>query len=116
MNKTIFLVDDDVSILKSFQRLFLLLDSEDILITTESAEEALKITEEKTPDIFICDLYMPGMSGRECLEIIKKQYPNCKTILLTGDIDTEKNRQPYIDFIMSKPCHPEKILRLLRKG
>jgi PAS domain S-box-containing protein len=50
-------------------------------------------------DLIFTDLKMPGMSGRELYQAIKKQHPNSaeKVVFITGDVMTAKTR----DFLVS---------------
>lgn len=41
-------------------------------------------------DLFLVDLKMPGMSGRELYKTVKKKYPDVakKVVFITGDVMT----------------------------
>lgn len=55
-----------------------------------SGEEALKLLKEKTFDVVILDVKMPGgMDGIEALREIKKIQPLAEVILLTGHASVE---------------------------
>jgi DNA-binding NarL/FixJ family response regulator len=45
--------------------------------------ELLALLEKSTPDMVILDISMPRLGGLETAQIIKKQYPNIKIIILT---------------------------------
>lgn len=47
-------------------------------------EEALELVEEKTFDIIVLDLAMPGMDGLETLKTIKDKHPDAEIIMLSG--------------------------------
>ena len=56
----------------------------------ESGEAALKLMEEKSFDVIILDIKMPGgMDGIETLREIKKRQPLSEVILLTGHASVE---------------------------
>lgn len=57
--------------------------------TAASGEEALRIFDEVKPDIVLTDIKMPGVSGIELLERIKKRSPETEVIMITGHGDLE---------------------------
>jgi response regulator RpfG family c-di-GMP phosphodiesterase len=81
---TIFLADDEESILKSLQRLFRKEGYE--ILTATNGVEGLKIlqTLEKPISLIISDQRMPEMTGAEFLEQAKKISPDAIRFLLTG--------------------------------
>jgi len=85
---TILSVDDDKTnqqVLKNF----LTLGSYDVIIAG-SGEEALEyIEKEKKPDLILLDIMMPGISGYEVCEKIRKKYSNSELPII---MLTAKNR------------------------
>ena len=53
--------------------------------TAEDGFVALKILREVLPDIILCDLRMPGMSGFELLSIVRRRFPHIPTIAISGE-------------------------------
>lgn len=79
---TILIVDDEPEVL-----LFVceLLSKENYnILTAETAEEAIAITEKKKPDLMISDINLPGMSGMELCKVIKKKYSDILIMFLSG--------------------------------
>ena len=75
-------------------------------------EEARKME----PNLLISDVSMPGMSGIDLAIEMKRLYPNCKTLLFSGQASTanllEKAREDGHDFVLlEKPVHPVDLLR-----
>lgn len=82
-----------------------------------SGEEATKIAEELQPHAAISDVRMPGMSGVELAAWLGEHYPECRVLLVSGNMEAldeleaaEGGRQPYI---LSKPVAPHRILSFL---
>lgn len=61
------------------------------IVTAISADEALKILEEdeKGFSIILTDQRMPEMTGIEFLVEVKKKYPDCTRVLITGFTDVQ---------------------------
>ncbi|MDF0533955.1 response regulator [Shewanella sp. A32] len=82
---TILCVDDEPSILKSLQRLFLGQPCEVLLAS--SGEEALALMQDRAVEVIICDMRMPQMSGAEFLQQATQLQPNAYRMLMTGYAD-----------------------------
>ena len=50
----------------------------------ESAEAAFKLLEEKSYDLIITDIILPGISGIELLTKYRKKNPSQKVIIITA--------------------------------
>ena len=81
-NANLLLVDDEENILRSLKRI-LRKEPYDIRTAT-SGEDALALLNEQKFDLVISDARMPGMDGPTLLAEIKKTWPWCIRILLTG--------------------------------
>src|SRR5499427_4746405 len=80
---------------------------------------ALKALEKSTFDVAILDLRMPGMSGIEVLEHLKKVSPDTEAIVMTGHASMETAieaiRLGASDYI-TKPCKLAEIEAVLAKA
>ena len=83
-NETILLVDDEPSILGLGQTV--LEQTGYRILTAACGEEALKIYEERGPeiDLVLLDLNMPGMGGDKCLQHLLKIDPEAKVVVASG--------------------------------
>ncbi|MFH1589650.1 MAG: response regulator [archaeon] len=70
MTPTIMIVDDEPHIVK-LEKAILQVEGYQI-ITAHNGEEAIKKLETEKPDLIILDMMMPGMSGRETCDKIRK--------------------------------------------
>ncbi len=90
MNKIKLIIADDHHI---FRKGILSIASEDenieILGEAANGDEALKLIEEKQPDIAILDIDMPGLSGLDVARKIKERKLNTKIVILTIHKDKE---------------------------
>jgi len=75
-------VDDDPDIRKRISTY--LEDSGFIVFEASNGKEALNLFASKKPDLVLCDLIMPEMSGLELLEILKKESPETPIIVISA--------------------------------
>lgn len=81
MLKTILFVDDDVKILNYIVNNFF--DSEYVVLTAKSGEDAFEILENEKVNLIISDLMMPGINGYELLNEVKRRFPHVIRIILS---------------------------------
>lgn len=83
MTLRILLVDDH-ALFRSGIRLLLQQEAE-FEIVGEAADglDAVKRTQQLSPDVVLLDLNMPGLSGLEALQLIKQDRPECTVLILT---------------------------------
>ena len=71
------------------------------------------------PDIIICDLNMPKMSGMEAISHFRSQFPSCPVIVMTGAGTVEKVttlfKQGVVEFLV-KPINQEQLLGAVKKA
>ena len=118
MNNKILCVDDEESILKGFQ-LNLRKDFE--LHLASNGVEGLEVFDrEQGFALVLSDMRMPQMDGATMLSEIKKRDPEVVTVLLTGHTDFESAmsavNEGSIFRMLSKPCPPEMLIRVLNDG
>ena len=80
--KTVLFVDDDEIVLRSIERG--LVDELYRKLFAKSGEEALEILQREEVHVMVTDMRMPGMGGHELLKIVKKEYPQIVSIVLSG--------------------------------
>jgi two-component system, cell cycle sensor histidine kinase and response regulator CckA len=85
------LVVDDESVVA--HTLKVLLQGEHDLVVAESGAEALELLQGETAstsayDAILCDLMMPGMTGMELFEVLRREYPNLagRVVFMTGGV------------------------------
>lgn len=85
--KNLLIVDDEESIRNLLKRI---LEKEGYhCIPAADAEEASLFLAEHPVDLVISDINMPGRSGIQLLEEIRREYPTIGTIIITGNRDQE---------------------------
>jgi DNA-binding NtrC family response regulator len=115
MNRSILVVDDEKDMLLLLKR-SLEPDLKCHVTIASSAEEALKIYHKNHFDLVLTDIKMPGMTGLELLEIIKRDSPDQTVIMMTafGSIDSavEAMKSGAYDFITKPFDHDALLLRM----
>jgi CheY-like chemotaxis protein len=81
--------------------------------------EALQAARTVKPDLVIADVIMPGLSGIDLAVHLWEQCPNCKVMLLSGQIETTDlletaRKQGYHFEVLAKPIHPDRLLARIR--
>jgi DNA-binding response OmpR family regulator len=77
----------------------------------------LPVIQREKVDLVLLDLVMPGMSGLETLELIKKQSPPPRVIVLSGygeSENVEQAKQRGSDGFVTKPFGLETLMRHIR--
>ncbi len=82
---TVMFVDDEPSILSALRRL--LHDEPYKIVTYESPTEALVAANQDPPAVVVADYHMPGMTGPELLQGLRRLNENIVRIILTGKPD-----------------------------
>lgn len=82
----------------------------------ENGQEALKKIRETVPELVICDIKMPLISGVELASIVRNEYPEICVILVSGYQDFEYARSAIrsgvTDYLL-KPIVPSALLQCL---
>lgn len=111
-------VDDEISILKSLQRLLMAAGFE--VVTATGGEQGLLLLEKQEFAVIISDMRMPGMTGAEFLQLAAQRYPDSQRLVLTGyaDIDStiEAINQGQIQRYIQKPWSNEALLVQVRES
>jgi len=84
---TVLLIDDEKDALLLLEK-YLSFENYKVL-TALSAAEGLEIYKKKKPSIIITDIVMPGMSGLELLQKIRKDDMETEILVLTGHSDIQ---------------------------
>ncbi|MBI4984506.1 MAG: EAL domain-containing protein [Rhodocyclales bacterium] len=116
--RTLLVVDDEENVLHSIRRL---LRSEGYrVIIAHSGAEALDLMGKHDVGVILSDQRMPGMTGTELLQKVRKMYPATVRIILSGYSEastiTEAINKGEIYKYVTKPWENEELIALLRKA
>ena len=115
--RTVLLVDDDRSILRTFARILQRAGFQ--TETAENGEEALKKIQMNSYDIALIDIVLGDSNGLDLLPKIKETSPNTIKIMITG-ADTNERRgeacKNGADAYLTKPVTPEELLNVFQEN
>ncbi|MFB5675101.1 response regulator [Paenibacillus terreus] len=117
--KTIMLVDDDPHMIRA------LTDHIDwsslglrIAGTASSGTDALELFRHVQPDLVMTDVYLPGMTGLEITQTLRRDHPHLPIIILSGYDEFENARAAMrwgVNHFLLKPAEVEEIEAVLRE-
>jgi CheY-like chemotaxis protein len=117
LGKRAFVVDDEWVIATTLATI--LQDSGFHATAFNNPLEVLNAAEYEAPNLVISDVVMPQLSGIELAIRLKTLYPACKVLLFSGQAESSnllgKAREQGHDYLMSKPVHPNDLLRQIRE-
>ena len=114
--KTILIVDDDKSILRTFTRI-LQKNGYDIDVA-ETGKEAIEKIETRCYDLALVDIRLPDMDGTDLLSKMQKTMHDAVKIMITGFPSLEagvKSLDEGADAYLVKPVKPEELLMLIEE-
>ncbi len=85
----VLLVDDHPVFRDGLQSLITSSGDLEVVGEAEDGLNAIRIAEERRPDLIVMDLSLPGMSGIEVIRTIKGRQPGVKVLALTVHVDEE---------------------------
>jgi len=113
----VLLVDDERIILEGISSI---IDWEEIgtelIGTARNGLEAYDFIVREKPDIVICDIKMPGMTGLELVARVSKEFPDVKFIILSGFNEFEYAKRAMehgVKHYLLKPCNEKSIVEAL---
>ncbi|NJB67813.1 response regulator RpfG family c-di-GMP phosphodiesterase [Desulfobaculum xiamenense] len=116
--RKILFVDDDANLLASYARQ---LRKRYDVETAESGAAGLRAVGELGPFcVIVSDFRMPGIDGLQFLSACREVSPDSSRILLTGfaelEVAIKAVNEGSIFRLLTKPCHPEILVRALSDG
>lgn len=116
----ILIVDDEAHIRLLLEQTLEELEDEGIeILSAINGEDALKIIEDKNPELVFLDVMMPKLNGFEVCNEIKniKNIQNIYIALLTAkgqEFDKQKGKEVGADLYLTKPFNPDEVVKLAK--
>ena len=115
MSTTIMVVDDSPFASKQIKDI-VEDNGYEVIGYAKDGEEAIELYKELKPDIVILDIIMPGLNGLETAEILKKQDPAVKILMLSSLCDAgtmEEVKSIGVKHLIPKPLEADVVLASL---
>jgi PAS domain S-box-containing protein len=114
---TILLVDDEELMLRLLEVTFS--EGNYRVLTASSGPQALALLEQEPVSLILSDNLMPGMNGVELLSQVRRRWPECGRILMTGFANLEvvlaSINEGQVHRFLAKPLHPDQLLRTVEE-
>ncbi|CAM3961157.1 response regulator transcription factor [Alicyclobacillus pomorum] len=111
----VLVVDDEPSIRQLVQ--YNLTQAGFDVVTGESGNQVLHLVRDKHPDILVLDLMLPGMSGMEVCQQLRREGITTPVIMLTArddEIDRILGLEMGADDYITKPFSPRELIARIR--
>src|SRR5437868_547000 len=112
----ILLLDDDPDLLDMYREILGQLPSRPEIFTAKSGTQAMTMLEANNFRLLISDLKMPKMDGLQVLSIVRRKYPQLRTVVLTSVVDEQFRSRVYalgVDLFWHKPSTEQEIKMFL---
>lgn len=112
------LVADDEKTIADTLKLILTRFGYEVAVVYDGSS-AVEMAERWGPDLFLSDVYMPGITGIDAAIQICSSLPECKVLLFSGQADLQDLRRQIHSKcqrfdVISKPVHPTELLARLQ--
>src|SRR5438477_2297572 len=108
----ILLLDDDPKLLEMYQQTLENLPSQPEVETATTGSRAMAMLESDQFRLLICDLKMPKMDGLQVLSIVRRKFPQLRTVALTSVNDEQYRSRAYalgVDLFWHKPATEQEV-------
>lgn len=117
MKRDILYVDDELDNLIVFEASF---DAAFNVQTANSAAKALELLEQHSFPVVLADQRMPGMTGAELFEVMRRKYPHTKRVMLTGYADSQAMldaiNQGQVYYFLKKPWERHDVFSVVSRA
>lgn len=97
LNRMKILIVDDNADIRSLMRAILESKGHTVVGEAEDGPAALKLFRATSPDVVLLDIIMPGMSGMEVLETIRRIDPAARVVMVTAVEQDDINKRLVLD-------------------
>jgi len=102
----ILILDDDPQVLDLYQQMLLRLPSQPDVHIASSGARAMAMLEAEPFNVLVTDMNMPKMDGLQVVAVVRRKFPQLRTVIITGLTDEQMRARAYalgIDLYLEKP-------------
>ncbi len=113
----ILCVDDHPLVREGVTRKIDLQPDMEVVASASTGEEAIRLFAQHRPDVTIMDLNLPGMSGLETIEVLRRTRPDARIVVLTmhkGDEDIYRALEAGAAAYVLKTTVSDDLVRVIR--
>src|SRR4051812_2282160 len=110
----VLVVDDDLNVADASAQVLHLFGYECYAVYNHT--DAIAAAESFRPDVILSDVIMKGLNGVELCLQIKQMLPDCRVLLLSGEVSTahtliqDSRKQGYNFELVAKPVRPQELV------
>lgn len=90
MRISLVIIEDDLKVREGLEQMLNFSDELNVLETFSDAESFIEKADKLKPDVALMDIGLPGMSGIECVELLKQKLPEIQFLMCTNFDDDQK--------------------------
>ena len=112
-NKANVLIVDDEEIVR-LSHLRSLAGTNCNALVVEDGTKALRVMEQQAFDVILLDLRMPDLDGMDVLRTVKKRWPECEVVVITGYPSIESAKEALklgANNYLAKPLCPDEVVK-----
>jgi DNA-binding NarL/FixJ family response regulator len=84
MSLKVVIADDHKITLDGVSRTLDAVEDIDVVGTASTGSQVLPLVKRTSPDMVLLDIRMPGIDGITCLELLRKNHPDVKVVMLSA--------------------------------
>lgn len=110
------IVEDDADARELFRRAVVRTPSLACVGAFVTGEDALHDLRQLPPDLVLMDIHLPGISGIECMQRLRRAHPTLKVVMVTSERDDEylfAALRAGADGYVTKPCDRLTLARVI---
>jgi two-component system invasion response regulator UvrY len=117
---SVLIVDDQLPFRAVARTVIGLTGGFEVAAEAESGEDAIRLADERAPDLVLMDINLPGMNGIEATRRIRASHPGTQVILLStyseSDLPADARDCGAIDYVHKEDFGPTLVRELWNRS